>query len=228
MIQRFTPMDRIAHWSMAISFVVLAITGLIMTFGKYILIPTVGYTINAWLVTLSKNVHNFVGPIFAFALAFFIVRYIRDNLPKSYDGKWLAKAGGMLSGEHVPSGRFNAGEKVLFWVLVFTLSTILVISGLVLNFPNFGQSRAVMQLSNVAHFVAAMLGIAMAMFHIYLGTVGMKGAYEAMRYGYVDETWAKEHHEIWYEEVKAGKARQKFAEPPADAAAEIRAAVSHG
>ena len=213
LIQRFSPADRIVHWSMAISFVILAITGLIITFGKYVLLPVIGYTLFSWLAIFSKSLHNFVGPIFSVTVPVFIVLYIRDNLPKASDWEWVVKFGGMLNkqGGHVPSGRFNAGEKAMFWGLVCFFAIILIVTGYVLDFPNFDQTRNTMQIANVVHMIAAMLGIAMAFFHIYLGTIGMKGAYQAMRTGYVDESWAKEHHGYWYDEIKAGKSRQQFA-----------------
>ncbi len=186
----------------------LAITGLVVTFGKAVLLPLIGYTLFSWLATLSKTLHNFVGPLFTVALAVFIVLFIRDNLPKAYDMQWIAKFGGMLdrTGKtHVPTGKFNAGEKALFWILVCFLSVVLVVTGLILDFANFNQTRWTMQVSNLLHLGAALLATAMAAFHIYLGTLGMRGAYEAMRYGYVDEAWAKEHHEYWYNDVAAGK-----------------------
>ena len=226
-IQRFSDIDRLAHWAVAISFVALALSGLIITFGKYVLLPMFGYTLFSWLAILAKNVHNFVAPVFIVGLLLFIVLFIRDNLPKLYDIKWIMTFGGMLSksGMHVPSGRFNAGEKALFWGLVCLFSVVLCLSGAVLLFPNFDQGRSLMQGANVVHAVCALLAIAMACFHIYLGTIGMKGAYDAMRTGYVDETWAKEHHEIWYEEVKAGKSRQHTVnEVPAD----VRTRVEQG
>ena len=99
----------------------------------------------------------------------------------------------------------NAAEKAIFWLLVCVLSVILVVTGLILDFPNFDQTRATMQLSNLIHMGAALLAIAMTVFHIYFGTIGVRGAYDAMRHGYVDETWAKEHHEYWYNDVAAGK-----------------------
>ena len=210
-IQRFDTLDRWAHWTMGISFVVLGITGLALSFGKYVLLPVIGYTLFSLLAAFAKSLHNFVGPVFMLALAFFIVRFLSDNLPRLYDIQWLLKFGGMFSRQHVPSGRFNAGEKTLFWGLVCFFSVVLCASGLVLDFPNFEQGRSVMQLANVVHFVVALLAIAASLFHMYLGTIGMKGAYQAMRGGTVDESWAKEHHEIWYQEVKAGKSRQHYA-----------------
>jgi formate dehydrogenase subunit gamma len=208
MIERFSSVKRIAHWTIAISFVALAISGLVLTFGKAVLLPLIGYTLFSWLAILAKNVHNFTGPLFAIVLPIIIALFAADNLPRSYDWQWVRKFGGMLdrTGKtHVPSGKFNAGEKALFWLLVCVLSVVLAVSGLVLNFPNFNQTRATMQLANVVHLTTAMLAVATVCFHIYLGTIGMRGAYDGMRYGYVDETWAKEHHEYWYNDVVAGK-----------------------
>lgn len=207
LIERFTPFERYVHWTVAISFCILGISGLIMMLGKYVLLPVIGYTLFAWLTQLSKHLHNFVGPVFIVSLLVFIVMFVVDNLPRGYDFKWFAKLGGMISGEHVPSGRFNAGEKVWFWIGVVVLSLIVSASGLVLDFPNFDQVRAIMIQANVVHAVAAGAVMAASLGHIYLGSIGLEGAYDAMRYGYVDEAWAKEHHEYWYNDVKSGKVR---------------------
>lgn len=209
LIERFSSVERVAHWTMGLSFVVLALTGIVILFGKHIILPIVGHAAFAGLTTLSKNLHNFVGPLFIFALVIFITLFIRENFWKSYDGQWMGKFGGMLSGEHVPSGKFNAGEKSLFWILVVGLCTVLSVTGLILNFPNWNQGREAMQLANLIHGGAAILAMAMATGHIYLGTIGMQGALNAMKTGYVDETWAKEHHQYWYDEVKAGKRPEK-------------------
>jgi formate dehydrogenase subunit gamma len=204
MIERFTLVERWAHWVMGISFVVLGITGLIILFGKFVLLPVIGYTLFAWLSALAKNLHNFVAPLFAVSLVIFILMYAKDNLPKAYDFSWFAKAAGFFAGRHIPSGRFNGGEKVWFWGGVVVLCLALVGSGAVLLFPNFDQVRSTMQQMSVIHMVAALLVIAAAIGHIYMGTIGVEGAYQAMREGRVDETWAKEHHEYWYNEVKGG------------------------
>lgn len=206
MIHRFSPIEQVAHWCMAISFVVLGISGLVMLFGKHVLLPVIGYTLFAWLTALCKNLHNFVGPFFIVATLIFVVLFIRDNLPRAYDFQWFGRAWGYLTGrDHPPSGKFNAGEKIWFWAGVVGLSVVVSWSGLILLFPNFDQTRGVMQTAWIWHAVAAILFIAMSLGHIYLGTLGVEGAYQAMRTGYVDEVWAKEHHEIWYNEVKSGK-----------------------
>ena len=207
LIERFTPFERYTHWVVAISFVILGISGLVMMLGKYVLLPVIGYTLFAWLAQLSKHLHNFVGPVFVVSLLIFIVMFVKDNLPRLYDIKWFANLGGMISGEHVPSGRFNAGEKVWFWIGVVVLSLIVSASGLVLLFPNFDQVRAVMIEANVVHAVSGGAVLAISLGHIYLGTIGLDGAYEAMRNGYVDETWAREHHEYWYNDVKSGRVK---------------------
>ena len=222
LIERFTLADRVAHWLLAITWVILAITGIILSLGKVVLLPVVGYTLFSWLAVLSKSLHNFVGPILIVAVPWMFVKYVRDNGIGVDDVKWFINIMGYFKGHEHPSGRFNAGEKLVFWVVLVVLTTVLVVTGLILNFANLGQGRATMQTANVLHMVAAYLAIALALVHIYLGTIGMKGAYKAMRTGYVDETWARHHHERWYEEIKAGKSRQKYAD---DVPAETRSRV---
>jgi formate dehydrogenase subunit gamma len=169
------------------------------------MLPIIGYTLFAWLAALSKNLHNFVAPIFMVSVAIFAILFVRHNLPRAYDFIWFRNALGYVTGKkHVASGKFNAGEKVWFWGGVVVLSIVVSWSGLILLFPNFDQTRAVMQDAWIWHAVAALLYIAMSLGHIYLGTLGVEGAYQAMRTGYVDEVWAKEHHEHWYNEMKAG------------------------
>jgi len=140
-------------------------------------------------------------------LVIVIVTFIKDNLPSGDDITWLLKGGGLFSGEHVPSHRFNAGEKILFWAGVFVLGLVVVGSGLVLDklIPGLIYERGTMQISHMIHAAAAVLMMALFFGHIYMGTVGMAGAYSAMRTGYVDEAWAKEHHELWYDDIKSGK-----------------------
>src|SRR5487761_2550374 len=226
MIERFSSFERIAHWSMAISFCILGLSGLTMLFGKYVLLPVIGHTLFSWLAELGKNLHNFVGPIFLFSIVVFVVKFIRDNIPRGYDITWLAKGGGVLSGEVVPSGRFNAGEKIWFWGGVIGLGTVSCASGLVLDFPNFDQTRALMMLANIVHVIAAILFIVWSFTHIYLGTVGTTGAYAAMRDGYVDETWARAHAQYWSGDVRAG-GRSLPSGPPGTTAAAARAQVQH-
>jgi len=219
-IERFTPFERSAHWANAIAFVALAVSGIVMAFGKFFMQPVMGDTLFGWLTYALKNIHNFAGPLFAVSLLVVIVTFVRDNLPRAEDITWLLKGGGLLSGTEVPSHRFNAGEKVLFWGGVFFLGLVVVASGLVLDklIPGLIYERSTMQISHMVHATATFVMMAMFLGHIYMGTIGMRGAYSAMRTGYVDETWAKEHHELWYDDIKAGKIpvqRSQTAEPAA-------------
>jgi formate dehydrogenase subunit gamma len=206
-IERFTPFERAAHWSNAIAFVTLAISGLVMAFGKFILQPVIGDTLFGWLTYALKNAHNFAGPLFAVSLVVVFFTFVKDNLPAKGDLVWLLKGGGILSGKEVPSHRFNAGEKVVFWGGVFLLGAVVVASGFVLDkiVPGMVYERGTMQVAHMVHAVATVLMMAMFLGHIYIGTIGMEGAYDAMRTGYVDETWAKEHHELWHADIQAGK-----------------------
>ena len=206
LMRRFSPLEQVVHWSTAISFSVLGISGLVMLFGKHILLPIFGYTLFAWLTALCKNLHNFIAPLFIVSVLAVIVIFIRDNFPKSYDWLWFRRAWAWFArSEHIPTGRFNAGEKAWFWGGVILLSALVAWSGLILLFPNFDQTRAVMQDAWSVHAIAALLYITISLGHIYMGTIGVEGSYRAMREGVVDEAWAKEHHEIWYNEVKSGK-----------------------
>jgi formate dehydrogenase subunit gamma len=220
LIERFNAVERASHWTMAISFVFLALTGIVILFGKYVILPWLGYTGFSWLTIVSKNIHNFVGPLFIFSLVVSFLIFVKDNLIRAVDIKWLARLGGMFGGGHeVPSGRFNGGEKAWFWGGLVLLGTIVSVTGLILDFPNWNQGREVMQQANVVHAIAALLFISASFGHIYIGTIGMQGAYRAMRDGYVDEEWAREHHALWYEEVKAGKRPEKIVAGTAQPAA---------
>ena len=221
MIERFTPLERAAHWTNAIAFVVLAVSGLVMAFGKFFLLPVLGHTLFGWLSFALKNAHNFAGPLFAVSLLIVIITFARDNLPRAGDLGWLLKGGGLLGGKEVPSHRYNAGEKLVFWGGVFALGLVVVASGLVLDdvIPGVHWLRSDMQIANMVHGTATVLMMAMFMGHIYIGTIGMKGAYDGMRTGYVDEAWAKEHHEHWYDDIKAGKIPAQRSTPVASSVA---------
>jgi formate dehydrogenase subunit gamma len=220
-IERFTPLERSAHWSNAIAFCALAISGIVMAYGKFFLLPIIGSTLFGWLSFALKNIHNFAGPLFAVSLVIVFVTFLKDNLPTKEDWVWIVKGGGMFSGTEVPSHRFNAGEKVVFWGGVLFLGLIVAGSGLVLDMliPGLIYERGTMQIAAMIHGVAALFMMAMFIGHIYMGTIGMRGAYKAMREGYVDETWAKEHHELWYNDVKSGKIPAQRSVPATDAAA---------
>lgn len=205
LIERFTSFERISHWTVAISFLTLAFTGLLMLFGKYVVLPVFGHTAFGWLAYACKNVHNFVGPVFTVSLIVMFAIFVKDNFPTRADWQWLVKLGGARG--HASAGRFNAGEKLWFWGGLVFLGLIVSVSGFVLDMlvPGILYTRGNMQIANIIHLVAAVLVFSASLAHIYIGTLGMEGAYEAMSTGYVDDAWAKEHHDIWYAEIESGK-----------------------
>ncbi len=206
-VERFTPFERAAHWANAGAFVALAVSGLVMAFGKFILLPVIGSTLFGWLTWLLKTMHNFVGPLFAVSLVIVVLTFVKDNIANKADFVWLKKAGGMLGDHEIPSHRFNAGEKGIFWWGVTIPGLIIVASGLVLDqlMPGIPALRGNMQIAHMIHASAAVVMTAMLMGHIYMGTIGTRGALDAMRTGWVDAAWAKEHHELWLADIDAGK-----------------------
>jgi formate dehydrogenase subunit gamma len=215
-IERFTPLERATHWTVAISFSVLGISGIVMAFGKFFLLPILGGALFGWLTYALKTAHNFAGPLFVVALLVMLVGYARDNLPRAADWAWLAKAGGMLGGREMPSHRFNGGEKLLFWGGVVVIGLVVSVSGLFLNqlVPGFLFTRGEMQVAHMVHGAASVVMMALFIGHIYMGTLGVKGAYQGMRTGYVDQAWAQDHHVLWAEDVRAGRIpAQRSAQP---------------
>jgi formate dehydrogenase subunit gamma len=206
-IQRFTPAERFVHWTTAITFVLLAGSGLCMMFGKFLLMPVIGHALFGYLTYALKTIHNFVGPLFTLSVVATFIMFVKDNFPIAADARWLAELGGMFGKGHAPAGRFNAGEKLWFWGGVTFLGLAASASGFVLDklVPNLEYTRFLMQGANLLHMSATALMMAFALGHIYLGTIGMQGAYKAMREGYVDDAWAREHHDIWYQQVVEGK-----------------------
>lgn len=223
MVERFSAFERSAHWANVAAFVTLAVSGVVMAFGKFFLLPIIGTTLFGWLTYALKNAHNFAGPLFAVSLLIVIITFARDNMPAKGDLNWLLKGGGVFAGHEIDSGRFNAGEKVVFWGGVFALGLTVVISGLVMDklLPGLSYERSTMQIAHMVHAAANILMLVIMIGHIYMGTAGTKGAYDGMKTGYVDETWAEQHHKLWYDDIKNGKTpAQRSA--PAKASASIQ------
>jgi formate dehydrogenase subunit gamma len=205
-IHRFSSWERTVHWATAFSFIALALTGIIIMFGKKIMLPWMGHTLFSWIAIIAKYLHNVVGPLFILCSILMFFTFLRRNFYNRNDAQWVKQGGGLVGHKHPPAGFFNAGEKTWFWFGVVLLGLLMSITGLILDFVNFGQTRYIMQMANYLHIGGATLYIAAAMGHIYIGTVGTPGAYDAMRQGHVDENWARTHHALWYEDVKSGGA----------------------
>src|ERR1700681_441015 len=195
-ILRFKAFERFSHWLTAVSFVGLGLTGLNITFGKILLLPLIGPEAFSNVSEAAKYVHNFTSFAFVAGLILIAVIFFRDNLFEKVDADWIKQGGGFIKSRHAPAGRFNPGEKLVYW---FSLAAGVTVSasGFLLLFPFFGTDIAEMQLAQVVHAVVAVLFIALILGHIYIGTLGMEGAFEAMATGEVDLNWAKEHHDLW-------------------------------
>jgi formate dehydrogenase subunit gamma len=201
LIERWKRFDHAMRWFVAITFLALAFTGLNIMYGKHFIPDVFGYEIWKALISTSKFLHNYIGPIFSIGLLVMIVRWLGNNFFTKTDLKWFLQGGGLIGNKHPSADFLNGGEKGWFWALTI-LGLVVVGSGLVLDFPLFGLTRDNMQTANLIHGGVSLLLFAISLGHIYIGTIGSEGALEGMKTGYVDETWAKQHHDIWYEQVK--------------------------
>jgi formate dehydrogenase subunit gamma len=200
-ILRFTTNQRIAHWTTAILFVTLGLTGLTLLLGRSFLIPIFGAQGFGAIANGAKFLHDYLGPVFMFSLTWLFILFVRDNVPSpKIDLQWLLKGGGLF-GKHVHAARYNAGEKLWFW-LASIVGLAVIVSGLVLDFPIFGQTRATMEFYHWVHSIGAIILVVVSFGHIYMGTAALEATFEVMQTGYCDSNWAKEHHDLWYEEVK--------------------------
>lgn len=233
-VTRFKFIERMAHWTLAGSFIVLGLTGLLSLFGRVAIVPLLGKEANAQLLIACKWLHNSVGWAFMLALIAVFVFWVHHNLPNRTDLVWIKQFGGIIGKHHPPAKKFNAGQKVIFWAVI-VLGGSISISGLSLLFPfelplfaktfavlnDTGLPQAIglgllptalapqeeMQLAQLWHAILAFVLMAIILAHIYLGTVGMEGAYDAMGTGEVDEAWAKQHHSLWLHEVREAEGK---------------------
>ncbi len=200
-VMRWKLWERVLHWTTATLFIVLSITGLSLLFGRAVLIPLLGPEGFAAYAQVAMMSHNYVGPFFAACIGVMALAWASHNIPNRSDWEWFKAGGGFIKGKHPSAGRMNGGEKVWFWFIILVGGAVCV-SGVVMNFPIWGQTREMMQQANLVHAVAAILWIALFFGHAYIGTLGTEGAIDGMKTGYTTVEWAKQHHDLWYEEVK--------------------------
>jgi formate dehydrogenase subunit gamma len=209
-VLRFKAFERFGHWLTAVSFVVLGISGLNITFGKHLLLPLIGNDAFSAFSQAAKYAHNFTSFPFVLGLVLIVVMFIKDNIPEKSDIEWFKQGGGFIKSKHAPARRFNAGEKLVFWGALGA-GVAVSVSGYLLLFPFYITNIADMQIAQVVHSIFAILFVALILGHIYIGTLGMEGAFEAMWTGEVDFNWAKEHHDLWLEDELA---KDRPAGPP--------------
>ena len=213
-ILRFNAAERFVHWMTATCFIILALSGLNITFGKPLLLPLMSpETFTAWS-EWAKYAHNYLSFPFTLGVILIFFTWIAGNIPNRVDVEWFRRGGGMIGHDHPPAYRFNGGQKLIYWIVVLGGSAIAV-SGYLLMFPFYGTDIQTMQNAEIAHGVIAMLFIAAMFGHIYIGTIGMEGAFEAMGEGTVDINWAKEHHNLWLEQEGARAGPDRSLQHPA-------------
>lgn len=206
-ILRFNSIERFAHWTLATTFIILALTGLNLIIGKSVILPLFGEAAFGTLSAWGKIAHNFLAWPFMIALVMIVLLWVIHNVPDKVDIEWIKQGGGLLKkGVHPPARKFNAGQKVIFWTVVLG-GAALSYTGIMLLFPGDAGTAADWQFYQTIHALVAAAMSAIVIAHIYIGSVGMEGAFEAMGSGEVDENWAKEHHALWVEEVKATQER---------------------
>ena len=214
-IVRFNGFERFVHWMTATCFIILAISGLNITFGRPLLLPLIGLEAFSTWSEAAKFAHNYLSFPFTLGVVLIFLIWIAGNIPNKVDVEWIKEGGGIVGDKHPPAYRFNAGQKLVYWIVVLGGGAVAA-SGYILMFPFYGTDIGTMQNAQMVHATVAVLFIAAMLAHIYIGTIGMEGAFEAMGEGTVDVNWAKEHHSLW---LKEENARSSASSPPRQSAA---------
>ena len=200
-VVRFNAFERFVHWMTATCFIILALSGLNITFGKSLLAPVIGLDAFAAWSQWAKYAHNYLSFPFTLGVVLILLTWIGGNIPNSTDVEWVKRGGGIVGNDHPPARRFNAGQKLIYWVVVLG-GLASAVTGYLLMFPFYATDVAGMQTAQSIHAITGALFIAIMLGHIYIGTIGMEGAFEAMGEGTVDENWARQHHSLWLEEER--------------------------
>ncbi len=211
-IVRFNGFERFVHWMTAACFIILALSGLNITFGKPLLLPLMGPEAFTTWSELAKYAHNFLSFPFTIGVVLIFLMWVGGNIPNNVDAEWVKRGGGIIGNDHPPAYRFNAGQKMIYWIVVIGGGASAV-TGYLLLFPFYGTGIEGMQIAQVVHAVVSVLFIAAMLGHIYIGTIGMEGAFEAMGEGTVDINWAKQHHRLWLEEEVSRSPKGARAQP---------------
>ena len=201
-IVRFNAFERFVHWMTATCFIILALSGLNITFGKPLLLPLIGEGAFAAWSQWAKYAHNYLSFPFALGVFALFLMWIAGNIPNKVDVEWAKRGGGLVGHDHPPANRFNGGQKLIYWIVVIG-GTAVAVTGYLLMFPFYATGIQGMQLAQTVHAIIAVLFVAAMLAHIYIGTIGMEGAFEAMGEGTVDVNWAREHHRLWLEQEQA-------------------------
>jgi formate dehydrogenase subunit gamma len=201
-VERFSAFERFVHWMTATCFIILAVSGLNITFGRPLLLPLIGFEAFSEWSQWAKYAHNYLSFPFTIGVVLIFLMWIGGNIPNKVDVQWIKRGGGIVGHDHPPAYRFNAGQKAIYWIVVIG-GGLVAATGYELMFPFYLSGIEGMQLAQIVHSIVAVLFIAVMFAHVYIGTIGMEGAFEAMGSGTVDVNWAREHHSLWLEEQSA-------------------------
>lgn len=218
-IVRFTLFERFVHWMTASCFVILAISGLNITFGRPLLLPLIGFEAFSEWSQWAKYAHNYLSFPFTIGVILIFLMWIAGNIPNKVDVAWIKRGGGIVGHDHPPAYRFNAGQKMIYWIVVIG-GGLVAATGYALMFPFYMSGIEGMQMAQIVHSVVSVLFVAAMIAHVYIGTIGMEGAFEAMGTGEVDLNWAREHHSLWLDEQNGRTGPNDQRTQPATAAAE--------
>jgi len=216
-VERFSAFERFVHWMTATCFIILAVSGLNITFGRPLLLPLIGFEAFSEWSQWAKYAHNYLSFPFTIGVVLIFLMWIGGNIPNKMDIQWIKRGGGIVGHDHPPAYRFNAGQKAIYWIVVIG-GGLVAATGYELMFPFYLSGIEGMQLAQIVHSIVAVLFIAVMFAHIYIGTIGMEGAFEAMGSGTVDVNWAREHHSLWLKEEMARTGPNDAQQQPATAA----------
>ena len=211
---RFNAFERFVHWMTATCFIILAISGLNITFGRPLLLPLIGPQAFTTWSEWARYSHHYLSFPFTLGVVLIFLMWIAGNIPNMVDVEWLKRGGGIVGHDHPPAYRFNAGQKAIYWIVVLG-GVAVAATGYVLMFPFYGTNISTMETAEVVHATVAVLFIAAMLGHIYIGTIGMEGAFEAMGEGTVDVNWANEHHSLWLDQEAARTGPNRSQRQPA-------------
>ncbi|QFU24738.1 formate dehydrogenase subunit gamma [Shewanella eurypsychrophilus] len=205
MIKRWSGLSVSVHWLGAIACILLMLSGLILAGGRLYMEPGMNASSWAALVGLSSGLHELMVFPFIAGYILMILMWAPKQIPTSYDLKWFAVLGGYINmgkKQHPDAGFANAGEKLWFWVFAL-FGGFMIISGLIMMFPaTFEVSKNTANLMLLTHIVSTVIISAFSVVHIFMATVMSEGGMSNMTSGYCDENWAKQHHNLWFKELK--------------------------
>lgn len=203
LLQRYNDRERLNHWVIALLFVLTGLSGLAFFHPAFYFFTNL-FGGGQW----ARILHPFMGVVMFVSFLGLFFRLWRDNVMNDADKEWRAHSGDMLRGDKKkmpPVGKYNAGQKMMFWVTALSLLVMLV-TGVMFWRPWFAPvfPIAVQRAAVLLHSVAAVILILSTIVHVY-AAIWVKGSVRAMTRGTVTDAWARQHHTLWHEQMTRGK-----------------------